>query len=40
MEPGFHCRFAHAKHLRGLGYIEVLHVSQNEDLTVDVWHLA
>ncbi len=36
MQPGFHCRFANTERFRSLGHVEVLHVTQNEDLAVDV----
>lgn len=39
MQPSFHCRFAKTKGFRGLGHIEVLHVSENEDRAIDVRQL-
>jgi hypothetical protein len=39
MQPYFHCGFAKTRGFRGLGYIEVLHVSKNKDRAIDVGQL-
>src|ERR1700740_1319090 len=39
MQPSFYCRLSKAQSFGGLGNIEVLHVSKNEDRAIDVRQL-